>query len=106
MLDVGWSEIFFIVALAVILVGPDEIPGLMVNLGRIVRRITYIKYAFSRQFDEFMEEVDLKNIRNSVNFEVPRGGFNESASDEDAMATVIEPQKSIDKKSDDPDASS
>ncbi len=101
MLDIGWTEIMFIMVLAVILIGPDEIPGLMVGLGRIVRRITYIKYAFSRQFEEFLEEADLKNIRNNVNFEVGNLKFDEAAEDEDFITQKSSPAVTDDEKKED-----
>lgn len=88
MLDFGWPELFLIIALAVIFIGPNEIPGVMVALGRIVRRLTYVKYAISQQFDEIMREADLDDIRKSVNFEAKddQGNpidFDEAASDEE-----------------------
>lgn len=69
MLEVGWTEIFLIMVVAILVVGPDEIPALMVTFGRIVRRFQYIKYAFSQQFEDLMREADMDDLRNSVNFE-------------------------------------
>ena len=69
MLDFGWTELFLIIAVAVIVIGPKEIPVLMVALGRVVRRLQYIKYAISQQFDDVMRDADLDDIRKSVNFE-------------------------------------
>ena len=51
MLDFGWPELFLIIALAVIVIGPQEIPALMVALGRIARRLHYIKFSMSQQFE-------------------------------------------------------
>ena len=83
MLDFGWAELFIIIVLAIIVIGPNELPALMVGLGRIFRRISYIRYAISQQFDEVMREADLDNIRNSVNFEAPTDeSFDEAESDE------------------------
>ena len=69
MLDFGWTELFLIIALAVIVIGPKEIPVLMVALGRVVRRVQYIKFAISQQFEDVMRDADLDDIRKSVNFE-------------------------------------
>jgi len=33
MLDFGWAELFLVIAVAVIVVGPNEIPVLMVAFG-------------------------------------------------------------------------
>lgn len=85
MLDFGWAELMLIMALAVIVIGPKELPGIMRLLGQFMRRLHYIKYAFSRQFDEFMQEADLDDIRDAVNFETRRrsASFDEAAADEE-----------------------
>jgi sec-independent protein translocase protein TatB len=69
MLDFGWSELLLIMALAVLVIGPDEIPKIMMTLGRIMRRIQYVRYAFSQQFEDFMKAADLDDINKQVNFE-------------------------------------
>ncbi len=88
MLDFGWPELFLIVAIAVFLIGPKELPGIMVALGRVFRRFQYIKYAISQQFDDVMRDADMGDIRKSVNFESKeaydeQGGFDEAAADEE-----------------------
>lgn len=81
MLELGWSEIFVIVAITVLVVGPKELPVVMRNIGYIVRRLTYIKYAFSRQFEDFLRETDLDELRRAVNFE--QKDFNEEGEDDE-----------------------
>ncbi len=94
MLDFGWPELFLIIAVAVIVIGPDEIPAVMVALGRIVRRLQYVRYAISQQFDDVMRDADLDDIRKSVNFEAKDEDgndieFDEAAADEEyAMMDV------------------
>ena len=87
MLDFGFIELIFIIAVAVIAIGPKELPGLMRGLGNLMRRISYAKYAFTSQFDEFMKDADLDDIRNGVNFETKRRSaeFDEAAEDEDVL---------------------
>ncbi len=81
MFDIGWSEILLVAVVAILVIGPDELPGIMRLLGRIVRRLHYVRYAFSQQFEDFMREVDLADIRKQVNFEAK--DFDESKSDEE-----------------------
>ncbi|MCB9989580.1 MAG: twin-arginine translocase TatA/TatE family subunit [Rhodospirillales bacterium] len=69
MMNFSLVELLLIVAVAVLVIGPKEIPGLLYGLGRIVRRLQYIRYAFSRQFDDFMKLHDLDDLRRGVNFE-------------------------------------
>jgi sec-independent protein translocase protein TatB len=95
MLDFGFSELLLIMAIAVFVVGPQEIPKIMLTLGRITRRISYIKYAFSQQFDEFLREAELQDLRKQVNFEAPSREpdeeFDEAASDAHVIDLDLEP---------------
>lgn len=85
-LDFGWTELILIMALAVLVIGPNEIPAMMRGLGRIMRRVQYIKYAVSQQFDDFMKDADMEDIGRGVNFEGNRRqDFDEASADEDVM---------------------
>ena len=88
MLDFGWPELFLIIAIAVIVIGPDEIPVLMVALGRIMRRLQYVRFAISKQFEDVMRDADLDDIRKSVNFE--ERDFDEAEADEEYLAEAQE----------------
>lgn len=98
MLDFGFPELLVIIALAVIVVGPQEIPKIMVALGRIVRRLQYVRYAVSQQFEDFMREHDLADVRDQVNFEArdfdeaefDEAGFDEAAVDEDIIGKPMD----------------
>ncbi len=79
MLDFGFVELLMIVVVAVLVIGPSEIPKVMVALGRVVRRVQYVKYAFSQQFEDIMRDADLSDIRKQVNFEAK--DFDEDAAD-------------------------
>lgn len=100
MLDVGWSELVLVIVIAILVIGPKELPALMVGLGRIVRRIQYVRYAFTQQFEDLMREADIKDIRNSVNFEAKN--FNEAEADEDYIAELPEPQPLAGEQKDEP----
>lgn len=72
MLDFGWAELLIIVAVAVFVIGPKDIPNIMYGLGRMLRRVQYIKYAVSQQFDDLMNTGDIEELRKGVNFETAR----------------------------------
>lgn len=63
MLDFGWSEFFLIIILAIVLMGPKDIPDVIHGFGRLVRRVQYMKFALTKQFDDFMEKADLHDLR-------------------------------------------
>ena len=64
MLDIGWGELLVVIAVAVLVVGPQDIPKVMTALGRFARRIQYVKFALSQQFEDIMKEHDLQELRN------------------------------------------
>lgn len=78
MFDFGWAEILLIVAVAAIVIGPEQLPDIMRALGRFVRRLQYIRYAFSQQFDDFLKTHDLEELRKGVNLEA-RGQSDEES---------------------------
>lgn len=93
MLDFGWAELLIIIMVSVFVIGPDDIPKLMHGLGRIVRRLQYVKFALSKQFEDMMHEADLEDIRKSVNFEdkdINSEEFNEAEADEEYLAELEE----------------
>lgn len=83
MFEIGWSEILLIVVVASIVIGPKELPALLRTLGRLARRLQYVRYAFTQQFEDFIKEHDLDSIHQDVNFEAHRGQdvFDEASSD-------------------------
>ena len=72
MLDFGWAELLIIAAVAVFVVGPKDIPKIMLGLGRLVKRFQYIRFAVSKQFDEIVNAADVEELRKGVNFEASR----------------------------------
>lgn len=85
MFDVSWSEILVIVAIAVLVIGPKDVPKIMYNVGRFFRRLQYIRFAMSRQFDEILKAGDIEELRKGVNFEAraPIDVHAERSADED-----------------------
>lgn len=72
MFDVGWSEMLVIVLIAVLVIGPKDIPKIMYQCGRFFRRLQYMRFAMSQQFDEILKVGDIEELRKGVNFEAPR----------------------------------
>ena len=72
MFDVGWSEMLVIVSVAVLVIGPKDIPNIMYQVGRFFRRLQYMRFAMSQQFDEILKAGDIEELRKGVNFEAPK----------------------------------
>lgn len=67
MLDFGWPELFLIIGIAVLAIGPDQVPTLLYKLGRFVQRMKYMRFALSQQFENFMNDVEIQNEQASKN---------------------------------------
>lgn len=94
MLDFSWAELFVIVVVALIVIGPKDIPQIMHTLGRFVRRLQYVRFAMSQQFDDFMKEHDLEDIRKAAQAR-PDELFDEAAADEEEMTPLPAPKQEV-----------
>ncbi len=72
MMDIGWAEILLILAIAVFVIGPQDIPKVMYSVGRLFRRFQYVRFAISQQFDDILRAGDIEELRRGVNFEAPK----------------------------------
>ena len=77
MLDFGWLELLLIAVVAIFVIGPKDIPKMMYGLGRILRRVQYVRFAVSQQFEDLMQAGDMDDLRKSVNFEEKRREISE-----------------------------
>lgn len=58
--DLSWPELFVVAVIALLVIGPKEIPTLLYGVGRAFRRLTYMRYALSNQFEDFMQMQELQ----------------------------------------------
>lgn len=84
MFDVGWGELLVIAAVAVLVIGPKDIPKVMYGIGRFARRLQYMRFAVSQQFDDILKAGDIEELRRGVNFEMPKTD-ERAADDEPAL---------------------
>jgi sec-independent protein translocase protein TatB len=66
MFDIGWSELVLIGVVALIAIGPKELPGAMRTLGQWVTKIRRMASEFQGQFQEAMREAELAELRKEV----------------------------------------
>lgn len=63
MFDLGWSEIALIVLIAVVILGPKELPNAMRTAGQWMRRFRMLASDFQRHLDVMVQEADLAEVR-------------------------------------------
>ena len=82
MLDFSWSELIVVLIVAVFAIGPKQIPDILYHLGRLTRRVQYMRFALSKQFDDFMEQTDMKQMDRDMR-SIPSDFFDEADADKD-----------------------
>lgn len=66
MFDIGWSELLVIGIVALIVVGPKDLPILLRTIGKYVGMIRRQAGEFRAQFDEAMRESELEQLKQEV----------------------------------------
>ncbi|PZQ44212.1 MAG: hypothetical protein DI551_10585 [Micavibrio aeruginosavorus] len=93
MFGIGWSEMLVIVLIAVMVIGPKDIPKAMYQIGRFARRLQYVKFAMSQQFDDILKAGDIEELRKGVNFEVKH--TDEKAADDEEEYPQSQPPEAV-----------
>jgi sec-independent protein translocase protein TatB len=66
MFDIGWSELLVIGVVAVIVVGPKELPAMLRTFGQFVAKVKRMAGEFQGQFNEALREAELADVRKSI----------------------------------------
>src|SRR4029453_18833403 len=66
MFDISWSELLLIGIVALIVIGPKELPGALRTLGQWMAKIRRMASDFQSQFNEAMREAELAELRKEV----------------------------------------
>ncbi|PCI46045.1 MAG: twin-arginine translocase subunit TatB [Alphaproteobacteria bacterium] len=67
MFDIGMIEMFVIVVLAVIVVGPKDLPRLVRSIGRFVSKIRAMGQEFQSSIKQMADEVELEEVTRKLN---------------------------------------
>jgi len=66
MFDIGWSELLLIAVVAMVVIGPKDLPNALRSLGRTLRGVRRMASDFQSQFNEAMREAELDDLRREV----------------------------------------
>jgi len=66
MFDIGWSELLVVLVVALVVVGPKDLPRLMRTAGRWVARARAMANQFRASFDEMAREAELDDLRAEI----------------------------------------
>ena len=102
MLDMSWGEIMVIGAVALIVIGPKDLPKALRTVGQMTGKVRRMAAEFQGQFNEAMREAELDDIKKQVqglNDEVgsslSTGGFNPIQTIRDELKTSSESSTSL-----------
>jgi sec-independent protein translocase protein TatB len=66
MFDISWTEFLLIGVVALIVIGPKELPGVLRTLGQWTRKVRGMAADFQNQFQEAMREAEMADLKKQV----------------------------------------
>jgi sec-independent protein translocase protein TatB len=66
MFDIAWSEFMLIGAVALVVIGPKDLPKAMRTVGQAVGKIRRMASEFQGQFNDAMREAELHDLKKQV----------------------------------------
>jgi sec-independent protein translocase protein TatB len=66
MFDISWTEFLLIGIVALVFIGPKELPGVLRTLGQYTRKVRSMAAEFQGQFQEAMREAEMADLKKQV----------------------------------------
>ena len=63
MFDISWTELLVIAVVALIAIGPKELPRVLYEAGKWARRLRLMAGEFQRHFSDLMQEAEFEELR-------------------------------------------
>ncbi|MEI8144333.1 MAG: Sec-independent protein translocase protein TatB [Alphaproteobacteria bacterium] len=67
MFDLSWGEIAVIGAVALIVIGPKELPGVLRGLGQSLAKLRRMASDFQYQFNQALQEAEVDKVKDQFN---------------------------------------
>jgi sec-independent protein translocase protein TatB len=95
MFNLGWGEILLIGIVALIAIGPKELPGVLRTVGQLIGKVRRMANEFQGQFQEALREADIADLKKHAE---------DIVSDVSKYDPLSETQKELEKSLDFPEA--
>lgn len=93
MLDIGWTELLVIGALALIVVGPRDLPHLLRSVGQTVGKVKRMAREFQRSIEDAARDTDVSAYKEMRDLKKDIGGFDFRQQASKAQSYLNQPVK-------------
>lgn len=90
MFDIGWTELLVIAVVAIIVVGPKDLPGMLRTLGQYAGKLKRTAGEFREQFDDALRDSELEGLRSELS---QMGDMNPVNQIRDSVTESLDPLK-------------
>jgi len=66
MFDIGWSEMVFVVIIAILVIGPKDLPKTIATIGKYIRKAKGFAREFQTGIDDLAREADLDDLKTTI----------------------------------------
>jgi sec-independent protein translocase protein TatB len=95
MLDMSWGEVMVIGAVALIVIGPKDLPRALRTVGQVTGKVRRMAAEFQGQFQEAIREAELDDVKQQLqgmndSVSSMNKGFNPIQSIRDELKTAVD----------------
>jgi sec-independent protein translocase protein TatB len=87
MLEIGWTKLLIVGVVALIAIGPKELPGVLRNVGRWMATLQRMKTEFQSQFQEALREAEMEDLKKQVE-ELTEAGRSVTRANQDGNSKI------------------
>ncbi len=66
MLDIGWQELFIVAVIAIVVIGPKELPRAVKTVARLLRKARGMAREFQDGIDDLVREAELDDLKKEI----------------------------------------
>jgi sec-independent protein translocase protein TatB len=66
MFDIGWTEMFVVIVVAVIVIGPKDLPRTLRTVGQWIGKVRAVGRDFQRGLDDMIRETELGDVKKQI----------------------------------------
>lgn len=66
MFDIGWTEMVFVLVIAILVIGPKDLPRAISTIGKYVRKARSMARDFQSGIDDLARETELDDIKKDI----------------------------------------